>query len=105
MDKHRRKSLPDKYTREYINGVTFSPVLSSPDEQSDRCGGCPKGRQLKCSKVFVERSPMNQVEFHEMFEFVPKRNIIPFVANHLHHQKPVRKYLQLILPPTGKKYT
>jgi hypothetical protein len=26
-----------------------------------------------------------KVEFHEKYEFVPKRNVIPFVGNHLHH--------------------
>ncbi len=94
MDKHRRKSLPDKYTREYLSDVIFSPVLSSPDEKSERGLGSSKDRQAKkCSKVFVERPPMNQVEFHDMFEFVPKRNIIPFVANHLHHQKPVSNFV------------
>ena len=86
MDKHRRKSLPARHPRENLNDVTISPDQSTSDEKSE---SSPNGRQLKCSKVFVERFPMNQVDFHEMFEFVPNRNFIPFVANHLNHQKPV----------------
>ena len=62
---------------------TFTPALSSPDE---------KVETEKSSKIFVDRSPLNQSEFHEMFEFVPKRNhLIPFVANHLHHYQPVSR--------------
>jgi hypothetical protein len=40
-------------------------------------------------KIFVNRQPMNQVQFHETFQLVTKRTKLDMVANHLQFGKDV----------------
>jgi hypothetical protein len=40
--------------------------------------------------INVKRLPMNQLEFHERFQLVPKRDTLKLVASHLHLKKEVR---------------
>lgn len=40
-------------------------------------------------KIFVNRQPMNQVQFHETFQLVQKRTKLDMVADQLHIGKDV----------------
>ena len=71
----------------------FVADLRSNDDKIDMK---PESEKI-CSNILVERQPLTQTEFHEMFEFVPKRNIIPFVAHHLHHTIQVRIKIKVYL--------
>ena len=76
-----QNSSPNFTTRVSVN------VTEDVDEDEDEADESGSTTASARPKIVVNRSPMSQVEFHEMFEYVPKKNFIPFVANnHLHHQ-------------------
>ena len=41
-------------------------------------------------KITVQRVPMNQLEYHDKFQLVPRRDTLKLVASHLHLKKEVR---------------
>ena len=45
------------------------------------------------NKIVVNRSAMNQLQFHETFQLVPKRDPLELVANHLQLNTSVSQYM------------
>ena len=58
---------------------------------SEDPGSVQSPARVSPTRILVDRSPLRQAEFHEMYEYVPKKNFLPFVGHHVQHNYQVSK--------------